>query len=136
MRRPYTPSKLHIMETVVALGTGAVATQARLLGTTPRRMKVIAINFVGAAAVTGTSLTGMVRYRSADGNSTTDLMSAAKDLKITSSNDNVEQQGVLATSGLTVPAGRAVECVFTATSITAGPGDVVVQVVCVPVQPM
>jgi hypothetical protein len=119
---------------VLPLGTGAVSTATYLLPPMPVAGKVVAIHYVGAAAVTGTSITAEVAKRAADGNSTTTLQASATDVKITSSTDNTLLSATLTatTANLTCTAGTVLQVTITASSITAGPGDLAVQVVYVP----
>lgn len=121
---------------VLPLGTGAVSTATYLLGVVPVAGKVLGIQFVGQAAVTGTSITAEVLVRSADGNSTTTLQASATDVKITASTDETVLAATLTatTANLTLTANAVLEVMITASSITAGPGDVIVQVVYLPAE--
>lgn len=121
---------------VVSLGTGAVSTATYLVGIMPVAGKVTGISYMGQAAVTGTSITADSKGLSADGNTSTTLQSAATDIKLTASTDEVAQAASLTatTANLTLAAGAGIECVITATSITAGPGDLVIQITYVPTE--
>lgn len=119
---------------VIGLGTGAVSNGTHLLPPMPVAGRVVAITYVGSAAVTGTSITAEVFARAADGNSTTTLQSAATDVKFTASTDKVAASASLTatTANLTLSAGTVLEVTIAAASITAGPGDFAVQLVYVP----
>jgi len=124
------------IQRVISLGTGSVTTATYLVGIMPVKGKVVRIDFAGQAAVTGTSLTADVRKLSSDGNTATTLQSAATDIKLTASTDEVAQAASLTATvaNRTVDANLVLEVVITASSITAGPGDLVVNVVYVPVE--
>lgn len=126
--------KRTVRQTIV-LGTGAVSTQTKLVGTIPVAGKIQSITFVGQAAVTGTSITAEVFARTAAGAAGNTLQSAAKDIKFASAGAALTGTAAsltATTANLTLAAGQAFEVVFTATSITAGPGDVSVEIVFVP----
>lgn len=118
----------------VALGTGAVSTQTVALGTMPVAGKILDIAFSSSSAVTGTSLTAEVKKNAADGNSATTLQSAATDIKVSASTDLTKLAAALTatTADLTVAADLVLSCVFTASSITAGPGFVAITITYVP----
>lgn len=126
---------LRPLQVRVPLGTGAVSTQTILLGIMPASGgKVQSIKFAGQAAVTGTSITAEVFKRSADGNSTTTLQASATDIKLTASTDEVALSATLTatTADRTVAGGLVLECTITCSSITAGPGDLIIDVEFVP----
>jgi hypothetical protein len=137
---PYSLSKnagLRQKSRMISLGTGAVSTRTDLVGRLPTGgCKVVGIYFTGTDAVTGTGLTAEVKKLSADGNTATTLQASAVDLKLTASTDEVPQAATLtaATTDLTLASGAVLQVVFTASSITAGPGDVEVLVEYVPVE--
>lgn len=115
---------------VIALGTSTVTTGTHLVGFAHVKGRIKAVRFGGQGAVTGTSLTAEVKKVSADGDTSTSLQSAAKDIKLTTSTDETELEASLSTTAgaLDVLKGQLFEVVITADSVTAGPGDVVVEV--------
>lgn len=119
----------------IPLGTGAVSTQTALLGIVPTSGgKVTAVSVVKQATVTGTSLTADVKQRSADGSTSTSVLNAAIDVK--AATNNAASAGTLSgtAANLALTAGNALEVVVTASSITAGPGDLFVLVEWVPAE--
>jgi hypothetical protein len=123
-----------VIRAVLPLGTGAVTTQTKLIGMSEVRGRVREIRFAGQGAVTGTSITAAVHKLSADGNTSTSLQSAARDIKLTTGNDETKITASLASnrSTLVLTKDQLLECIITAGSITAGPGDVVVEIVVEP----
>lgn len=121
---------------VLALGTSSVSTQTKLVGIMPVEGKVVGISYAGQAAVTGTSLTANVQKLSADGNTATSLQASATDIKLTASTDEVQQDAALTatTANLTVAAGSVLQVVITADTVSAGPGDLVVEITYVPTE--
>ena len=119
---------------VLALGTGAVSTQTKLVGASPCKGKVLEVYFVGQAAVTATSLTAEVKKVVVGGGSSTSLQSAATDIKLTGSTDDIKVAAALS-SDSTVRAlskDQIIEVVITADTCTAGPGDLAVVVLIEP----
>lgn len=120
-----------LIESVISLGTGGVGTGTFPIGRVPKRCRIVRIRINGTAVVVGTSLTAMVRVWNTAATVTSDLLAAAADIKFTTA--------TAARLGL-VPAlhadqarrdavdGQIVDCVITATAITAGPGEVLVEV--------
>lgn len=128
-----TPSKIFeggrgAVQGVVPLGTGAVTTQTKIVAAVPKKFKVTAINLYGQAAVTGTSITAEVFARTAAGAAGNSLCTARS---IAFASAEAGKAGVGATLTATLAdrnlaEGQLLEVVITATSITAGPGDVLV----------
>ncbi len=120
-----------LIERVISLGTGGVGTGTFPIGRVPKRCRIVRIRINGQGVVTGTSLTAMVRLWDTAATVTSDLQAAAADIKFLTA--------TAARLGL-VPAlhadqarrnavdGQIVDCVVTATAITVGPGDVLVEV--------
>ena len=116
------------LEVVVPLGTGAVSTQTNLVGRAPRKMRVTGIRFHGQAAVTGTSLTAEVNKLTTAGAADASMQSSATDIAFASA--AAALAGVAAATDATeqiIDEGQPIEVDFTATAITAGPGDTLVQ---------
>jgi hypothetical protein len=116
---------------VVALGTGAVSTQTRIVGVVPQDLVVKGIRYYGQAAVTGTTVTAEAHARTAAGAAGASLQSAATDINFASA--AAGKAGVAAaltttTGDRRLAQGQLLEVVVTATSITAGPGDLLVAV--------
>lgn len=119
----------------IALGTGAVSTQTKLVGRMPVAGKIISISYVGQGAVTGTSITAETFARTAAGAAGNTLQSAARDIKFASTAaalTGVDASLTATTANLTLAANQAFETVITATAITVGPGDLAVEIVYVP----
>lgn len=120
-----------MLQRVVALGTGAVSTQTVAVGRIPLKSRVKAIRAVGQGAVTGTSITAEVFARTTAGAAGNTLQSAATDVKFAS--QAAARTGVAASltatlANLDLAAGQLLEAVITASSVTAGPGDLVIEV--------
>lgn len=119
------------IQAVIALGTGSVSTQTKIVGSIPKKCRITGIRFYGQAAVTGTSLTAQVHARTTAGAAGNDLCSA-KDIKFASA--AAAKTGVAATLESTNPEhlnldeDQLLEVVITATSITAGPGDLLAEI--------
>lgn len=118
-----------VLQGVVALGTGAVATQTKILFRTPYKGRVQGIKIQSQAAVTGTSITAEVFARTVAGAAGNTLQSAAADVKFAS--EAAAKAGIDATltgteANLDLSAEQLIEVVITATSITAGSGDLLV----------
>lgn len=116
------------IQAVVALGTGAVATQTKIVCAVPKKAKIKAINLYGQAAVTGTSVTAEVFARTAAGAAGNSL-NTAKDIKFASATAAKAGVGATLTTTLAnrnLAEGQLLEVVITASAITAGPGDVLV----------
>lgn len=116
---------------VLPLGTGAVTTATYPLGSTPIKGRIKGVRYSGSAAVTGTAITADVQRIATDGNSATSVQSAATDVKITSGTDKTTLSATLASNGsgtLDLPKNTQLQVVVTANAITAGPGDLVVEV--------
>lgn len=123
------------IQRVLSLGTGAVSTATYLLGMMPENGgKVVRIKAAGQAAVTGTSITLNVQKVSADGATATDLLESDIDIELTASTDEEAQVGTLTTTtaDLTVAGDLVLQAVVTASSVSAGPGDVIVSIEYVP----
>lgn len=120
-----------IIRRTLPLGTGAVSTGTFLLGFSEVKGRVTAIRYGGQAAVTGTAITAEVKKTSTDGNTDTTLQSAATDIKLTASTDETKIAASLTTTqqDLNINKDQLLQVVITCTAITAGPGDVVVEVV-------
>lgn len=115
----------------IALGTGAVSTDTHIVGAVPKKMRVTSIRIYGQAAVTGTSITAEVFARTTAGAAGNTLQSAARDIKFASA--AAGKAGVAASltatsANLVLAEGQLLEVTITATSITAGPDDVLVEV--------
>lgn len=124
---------------VLALGTSTVTTTTYIVGATEFGLKVIAINFFGQAAVTATGLTAEVFARTTAGATGNTLQSAATALHTAFDTAAHAKAGVAAAltataANLTLLAGQLLEVTITASSATAGPGDLLVQIVAVPVE--
>lgn len=115
---------------VAALGTGAVSTQTKIVGTIPKKCRVTSIRFYGQSAPTASALTAQVHARTAAGAAGNDLCSATS-LDTTAA---LLKAGVEATLESTNPEhlvldeGQLLEVVFTADTVNPGPGDVLVEV--------
>lgn len=119
------------LQAVVALGTGAVSTQTKIVGCAGKKCRVRSIRFYGQAAVTGTTITAEVFARTTAGAAGSTLQSAAKDIKFASAaagKAGVDASLTATTTNLSLAEGQLLEVTFTATSITAGPGDLLVEV--------
>lgn len=115
---------------VVALGTGAVSTQTRAVGVVPKKCRVTSIRLYGTSAVTATALTAQVFARTTAGATGNDLC-ADTNIDLTAA---ALQAGVETTLESTNPEhlhldeGQLLVVVVTASSATAGPGDLLVEV--------
>jgi hypothetical protein len=122
---------------VVSLGTSTVSTATYVIAAMPTAGKVIAIQEYGQAAVTGTTLTGEVFARTTAGAAGNTLQSAANDVKFASAaagKAGVSASLTATTANLTLAAGQLLEYTSTASSVTAGPGDLLVVVTYVPTE--
>lgn len=117
-----------VLQQMVQLGTGAVSTQTVALFKIPRNAVVKGIRYYGNAAPTASALTAEMYARTAAGAAGVSLQSAATDIDFASA--AAAKAGVAASLSATAanlrPAeDRLIEVVITATSCTAGPGDLV-----------
>lgn len=113
------------------LGTGAVSTLTFIAGCVPRDMRVVGITYYGQDAPTATALTAELFARTTAGAAGNTLQSAATDIDFAT--QAAARAGVaasLTTTGanLNLDEGQLLECTVTATSCTAGPGDLLVEV--------
>jgi hypothetical protein len=119
------------LKVTIPLGTGAVSTQTKIVGAFPTKWRTARIRYFGQAAVTGTSITAEVFARTTAGAAGSTLQSAATDIKFASA--AAAKAGTTASLTATVANlsgadGQLTEVVVTATSITAGPGDLLVSI--------
>ena len=115
------------IQAVAALGTSSVTTQTKAVGATRRKLRVKSIRFYGSAAVTGTSLTAEVFARTTAGAAGNTLQASATDVAFAS--EAAARAGTAATltatgANLVLDEGQLLEVTFTASSVTAGPDDV------------
>lgn len=121
---------LGVIQAPIALGTSSVSTQSKLVGVVRKKLRITAIKVYGQAAVTGTSISAIVYARTTAGAAGNALNSA---LSIKFASAAAAKAGSAATltttkANLVLSPGQLLEVTFTASSITAGPGDVVVDV--------
>jgi hypothetical protein len=119
------------VQQVLPLGTGSVTTQTKVIGVMPKKGLVKEIRFHGQGAVTGTTITAEVFARTTAGATGATLQSAARDIKFGSV--EAAKAGVTASLTATAPnrmlaEGQLLEVVVTASSITAGPGDFLIEI--------
>lgn len=121
-----TPRSVRV---VLPLGTGAVATQTKLVGISEVGGRIKAVRFAGQGAVTATSLVAKVQKLSADGDTATDV-SSDRDIKLTAATDQTALSGTLSTVAgvLDIKRGTLFRVVITADACTVGPGDLAVEV--------
>ena len=116
---------------VVALGTGAVSTQTKIIGVVPKKARVTGIRYYVQAAATATALTAQVFARTAAGAAGNDLNA---DTSIDVADAATGKTGIETTLESTNPdhlwlaEGQLLEVVVTASSATAGPGDLLVEI--------
>ncbi len=131
----YGGGKNQSVQVVIPLGTGAVTTQTKTVGSVPRDCIVTGIRFYGQSAPTATTLTAEVFARTTAGAAGNTQQSAATDIDFAS--------GVLALAGveasltateanLRLVENQLFEVVVTAASATVGPGDLLVEIEFVP----
>lgn len=126
--------KSQTLQQVVRLGTGAVSTTTPIVCVAPFPFRIKAVRYYGQAAVTGTTITAELHVRASDGGAGVSTQSAATDVKFASAGAaKIGVAAALETANLKVAGGRLLEVVVTATSITAGPGDLLVSVEIEPV---
>lgn len=116
---------------VVALGTGAVSTATKIIGVVPKKARVTSIRIYQQADITGTSLTAEVFARTTAGATGNTLQSAATSLDVADAAAGKAGQAAsltATTANLHLSEGQLLEVTFTASSVTAGPGDVLVEV--------
>jgi hypothetical protein len=116
---------------VVPLGVSSVSTQTKIVGVVPKKCRVKSIRLYGQATVTGTSITAEVFARTAAGGAGNTLQSAARDIKFASAaagKAGVDASLTATGANLNLDEGQLIEVVVTASSITAGPGDLLVEV--------
>lgn len=119
------------IQAVIPLGTGAVSTQTKVVGSVPRDCRVVGIRMYGQAAPTATALTAQVFARTTAGAAGNDLC-ADKDIDFASA--AAAKAGVAATLESTNPEhlnlseNQLLEVVVTADTCSAGPGDLLVEI--------
>lgn len=125
----YGGGKNQSLQRVIPLGVGSVTTQTRTVGTIPRNCRVKKVKFHGQGAVTAAVLTAMVVVRDAEGGNGENLLTAAADIDFaTAAAARVGVEGIIDASEASIDEDQLLECVITATTATAGPGDLVVEV--------
>lgn len=116
---------------VVALGTGAVSTQTKIIGVVPKKLRVTDIRFYVQGATTGTALTAQVFARTTAGATGNDLCT---DTSIDVADAATGKTGLDITLESTNPEhldlveGQLLEVVVTANAVTVGPGDLLVEI--------
>jgi hypothetical protein len=118
------------LQQVLPLGTGAVTTQTKIVGSIPKHARVTGIRFYGQAAPTATALTAEVFARTKAGATGLTLQDAATDIDFgTAAAAKAGGAAVLATEPNTrVLEDQLIEVVVTADTCSAGPGDLLVEV--------
>lgn len=114
-----------------ALGTGAVSDVTSALGCIPKKCKVTSVRAYQQADITGTGLTLDVIARTTAGAAGATLLASVISLDVAdAAAGKAGQSGTLTATpaNLALAEGQLIECVFDATSVTAGPGDVIVEV--------
>lgn len=119
------------VQVALPLGVGAVSTQTKVVASVPKNCVVKAIRFYGQGAVTGTSITAEVFARTSAGAAGNTLQSAATSVAFATA--AAGKTGVAASltataANLRLNEDRLLEVVVTATSITVGPGDLLVAI--------
>lgn len=116
---------------VVALGTGAVTTQTKIIGAVPKKCRVTDIRYYVQAAATATALTAQVFARTTAGATGNDLNA---DTSIDVAGAATGKTGIDTVLESTNPEhlhldeGQLLEVVVTADTASAGPGDLLVEV--------
>jgi len=116
---------------VVVLGTGAVSTQTKIVGSIPQKCRVVGIRFYGQAGPTATTLTAQVYARTTSGATGNSLQSAATDIDFASA--AAAKTGVAASltttyANLRLTENQLLEVTVTASGCSAGPGDLLVEI--------
>ena len=121
---------------IVALGTGAVSDQNRLVGVVTRDCVVTGVTVKQSADITGTGLTLNLFARTAAGAAGSSILASTVSLDAASAAAALAGQtaSLSATaSALKLTKGMLIEAVLDATSVTAGPGDVAITIEVAPV---
>ena len=116
---------------IIALGTGAVSTQTKIVGSVPRKCHVVGVRFYGQSAPTAATFTAEVFARTRAGAAGKTLQSAASDIDFASA--AAAKTGVAAAltatgADLNLLEDQLYEVVITATTVTVGPGDLLVEI--------
>jgi len=127
----YGGGKNQSIQGIVALGTGAVVTQTKIIGSIPRDCIVTGIRMYAQSAPTATSLVGEVFARSAAGAAGNTLQASTADLDFATA--AAAKTGVEATLTATqadrkLSENQLLEVVVTANTVNPGPGDLLVEV--------
>lgn len=119
---------------IVALGTGSVATQTRIVGVVPKKMRVKNIRFHAQAVATGTTptLTAEVFARTSAGAAGNTLQSAATNIifaDAAAAKAGSAASLTATTANLDLAEPQLIEVVVTAGgTVSAGPGDLLVEI--------
>lgn len=123
---------------VVALGTGAVTTQTRVVGVVPKKLRVSGIRIYQQGDIAGTTptLTAEVYARTTAGAAGNSLQSSTVNMDVAdAAAGKAGQDASLTTTeaNLDLAEGQLIEVVFTAGgTVSTGPGDVLVEIEFVP----
>lgn len=119
------------IQQVVPLGTGAVTTQTKIVGSVPRNCRIVGIRFYAQAGPTATTLTAQVYARTTAGATGNSLQSAATDIDFASA--ATAKTGIAASTtttygNLRLAENQLLEVTITASGCSAGPGDLLVEI--------
>lgn len=118
------------LQNVIPLGTGAVSTQTKIVGSMPKYGRVLGIRMYGQAAVTATSLVAEVFARTKAGATGLTLQTAPVDIEFTT--EALAKAGVAVAlesePNVRLLQDQLVEVVITADTCNAGPGDLLVEI--------
>ena len=119
------------IQQVIPLGTGAVSTQTKVVGSIPKHCLVTGIRFYAQAGPTATSLTAEVFARTRAGATGNSLQASATDIDFASA--AAAKTGIAATLSATPAYLRLVEnqileVTVTSNTTSAGPGDLLVEI--------
>ena len=119
------------LQGIAALGTGAVSDVNKIVAVVPKNMRVTGIRVVQQADITGTGLTVDIFARTAAGATGSSLLASTVSLNVADAAAGKAGQTATLTATIAnrdLAEGQLIEAVFDATSITAGPGDVLVEI--------
>lgn len=124
------------IQQVIPLGTGAVTTQTKIVGSLPKHSIVKGIRFYAQSAPTATALTAEVFARTRAGATGLTLQSAATDIDFASA--ALAKTGIAASlSALPVnlrpKEDQLLEVTVTSTTTNPGPGDLLVEIAYEPI---
>ena len=120
---------------IAALGVGAVSDINKIVCAVPKNMRATGVRVYQQADITGTGLTMDLLVRTAAGATGSSLIASAVSLNVADAAAGKAGQEATLTATIAnrdLSEGQLIEAVFDATSVTAGPGDVLVEIEGIP----